>query len=66
MPEIGGKSLIYFDPYQRGSLSEKILQAEKDYESLQNLGMLNRKRAETFKWQESADKTVQFLIDQVR
>ena len=66
MPEIGGKNLIYFDPYQRGSLSEKILQAEKDFESLRNVGILNRKRAETFRWQESADQTVQFLIDQVR
>lgn len=63
MPEIGGKSPIYFHPYREGDLAEKILRFENHFETEKSRQNSTRERAVQFSWDKTVEKTVQFLTE---
>ena len=63
MPEIGGNTPFYFNPYKKGDLAEKVIQFEKNFETNAPGGVSNRKRAETFSWETTVSETIRFLTD---
>jgi glycosyltransferase involved in cell wall biosynthesis len=63
MPEFGEKSVVYFDPYQKGTLAKAVNYLEKD-DNLTKYSSLSSSRAKSFSWKETAKSTFEFLMNQ--
>ena len=61
LPEIGGGSLIYFDPFDSQDLASKIVSSLTQPNLLLNQSVANLKRAKSFQWSKVAKTTVEAL-----
>lgn len=62
MPEFGKNSVVYFDPYNKGSLEAGVNYLETNG-NLEKYSMLSASRAANFSWQETAKSTFEFLMN---
>ncbi|OUV31291.1 MAG: hypothetical protein CBC60_00650 [Betaproteobacteria bacterium TMED100] len=61
IPEIGGDSLIYFDPFDVEDLSNKIVSVLNGPSDLSDQCLKNSKRAKNFEWSEVAKKSIEAI-----
>lgn len=62
MPEFGKNSVVYFDPYEEGSLEAGVNYLE-EVGNLEKYSRLSVSRAEKFNWQDTAKNTFDFLMN---
>lgn len=60
MPEFGKDSVIYFDPYEKGSLAKAVANLEEG-NNIEKYSILSKKRAEDFSWKQTTEKTFKFI-----
>lgn len=66
LPEVGGKSVIYFDPYNKNDLKdkiEKIINNSELYEKIKNSGL---RRAKKFTWYNTAIETLKVYNNSIK
>ena len=66
MPEICQDATIYFDPFNPRDIAEKIQAVLKNNNLLQDLRLRSLIRANCFRWEETAKKTLQVLEENAR
>lgn len=63
MPEFGENSVVYFDPYESGTLAKAVKYLEKG-DNLNKYSLLSSSRAKSFSWRETSRSTFEFLMNQ--
>lgn len=63
MPEIGGPSPYYFNPYSPGELASAIMEAENFPEEAARRAEQNLQRAKMFTWEKTVRETLDFLLE---
>ena len=63
MPEFGADSVMYFNPYEKGSLENAINYLEKE-DNLEIYSQLSSIRAKSFSWKKTTINTFTFLLNQ--
>lgn len=63
MPEFGENSVVYFDPYESGTLAKAVKYLEKD-DNLSKYSLLSSSRAKSFSWRYTSRSTFEFLTNQ--
>ena len=58
LPEVGGVAAIYFNPYQKGEMQEKLAKVLNDKKLRSQLIRAGKKRARKFSWQKTAQQTM--------
>jgi glycosyltransferase involved in cell wall biosynthesis len=66
MPEFGGDSVLYFDPYNIDSIEDRVLYVESSEKLRKNLSIKAYKRSKYYDWCSTIDKTVQYIINSKR
>ena len=61
IPEIGGDSLIYFDPFSVQDLTNKIVSTLGDPNILLSQSLNNIKKAKSFQWSKVAQKSIEAI-----
>ena len=62
MPEFGKNSVVYFNPYEKGSLEAGVNHLE-EVGNLEKYSNLSSSRATNFNWQKTAKSTFEFLMN---
>lgn len=62
MPEFGKSSVVYFNPYEKGSLEASVNYLEKAG-NLEKYSKLSQLRATNFNWRKTAKSTFDFLMN---
>jgi glycosyltransferase involved in cell wall biosynthesis len=63
MPEFGQDSVVYFNPYEDGSLEKAVNYLEKE-NNLDKYSKLSSIRAKSFSWKKTTSNTFKFLLNQ--
>ena len=58
LPEIGGKAVAYFNPYQKGSLEKVLKKVWEDKVLRKKLSQKSLNQAKKFSWQKCAQETL--------
>ena len=61
MPEFGGDSVIYFDPYESQDLSSKVLLFESKSENFLKYSKLALERSKIFNWKQTSINTLNYI-----
>lgn len=61
LPEIGGDAALYFDPMDANALASQIERVVSDVELREELARRGRARAEQFRWDDAAARTLEVL-----
>ena len=57
LPEIGGRAVVYFNPYQQGELASKIKELLTNPARLDRLAQKGLRQARKFSWRQTAQET---------
>ncbi|MEQ1637617.1 MAG: glycosyltransferase family 1 protein, partial [Methylococcales bacterium] len=63
MPEFGADAVVYFDPYNKLDLVEKIIDLEKYPNKMNELADKAHAQAMKFDWKSTTERTVRFLLN---